>query len=165
MGSIEKISCPFSGWTVLINFKPLLTRAWEDSCQVQLLLLSFQEKLLLSNLSNLAFCDDCNNKSDVSREGFQRNTALQHFWQNDICPSNFNAVAFCIVIFSVKNIVPFWASLVTFRVQKLLHFGWKVVTIRFHLHQKLQCGVTSHSSTQLTLLQCLLNPNNSVSCK
>ena len=32
-------------------------------------LLSFQEKLLLSNLINLAFCDDCNNKW-CSREGF-----------------------------------------------------------------------------------------------
>ena len=42
-------------------------------------LLSFQEKLLLSNSINLAFCDDCNNKSDVSREGFQRSTSWNIF--------------------------------------------------------------------------------------
>ena len=43
-------------------------------------LLSFQDKLLLSNLINLAFCDDCNNKSDV-HERVSAQHKLQHFWQ------------------------------------------------------------------------------------
>ena len=37
----------------------------------------------------------------------------------------------------------------------LLHFLFKVVTSRFNLRQKLQCGVTSDSSTELYCSDCL----------